>query len=478
MGCVASKKAPFAEGSGTESEYKSAFDEKIQLGQGEFGVVKLVVKRNAPTADHFAVKVLNKGFAFKDNVLYTPMKPEELRMEIDILRALGGKAYNLRLDSVYESSSKLYLVTEICAGGEMLEYTSKNMAEGLRTEEVSRISYQLLSAVDHCDRHNVLHRDIKPENIMFKANTRTAELRLIDFGCATIDSDEDRGKEHSTFAGTPFYISPEMFQKIYTSKTDVFSAGVVLYVLVAGYPAAQLQAAFNILHKANRNLKTLPGMPEDMPQTYYDMLDKMLVYRYKGRKSAGDMLDDEFASFHKALEDEGQKTQSVLLPGTGDKAAISFGFMKFQRILTFILATMLPREDLLTLLSFVEAKVSSDAEMDSKLGVIEVKDVKLILDTMGKSDVVSAIEKQKNSGAYDGYSYDYPVLRPFTNKREGGALGGNDGDDPDSSTRSAKLNWSGRGKSQRAAAFQNSMSSSERIPRKKRGMTKAQSVYL
>mmetsp|Transcript_38528 Transcript_38528/g.82199 ORF Transcript_38528/g.82199 Transcript_38528/m.82199 type:complete len:153 (+) Transcript_38528:1-459(+) len=152
--------------------------------------------------------------------------------------------------------------------------------------------------------------------------------------------------------------------------------------------------------------------------------------------------------------------------------------MKFQRILTFILATMLPREDLLTLLSFVEAKVSSDAEMDSKLGVIEVKDVKLILDTMGKSDVVSAIEKQKNSGAYDGYSYDYPVLRPFTNKREGGALGGNDGDDPDSSTRSAKLNWSGRGKSQRAAAFQNSMSSSERIPRKKRGMTKAQLVYL
>ena len=88
--------------------------------------------------------------------------------------------------------------------GEMLEYTSNNMASGLRTEDVSRIAFQLLSAVDHCDKHNVLHRDIKPENIMFKSNTKTAELRLIDFGCATVD--EESGKEHETFAGTPFYI--------------------------------------------------------------------------------------------------------------------------------------------------------------------------------------------------------------------------------------------------------------------------------
>ncbi len=101
---------------GIEAEYKASFDEKIQLGQGEFGVVKLVEKQNAPTADHFAVKVLNKGFTLKDNVLYTPMKPEILKMEINILRALGGKNFNLFLDSVYESSSKLYLVTEICTG--------------------------------------------------------------------------------------------------------------------------------------------------------------------------------------------------------------------------------------------------------------------------------------------------------------------------------------------------------------------------
>ena len=172
-------------------------------------------------------------------------------------------------------------------------------------------------------------------DIMFKGTGAEAELRLIDFGCATMD--EEKGKEHATFAGTAFYISPEMFQKNYTTKTDVFSVGVVLYVLVAGYPAACLQAAFNLLQKSKRDLKTLPGMPEDMPDTYYDMLGKLLVYHHKHRKSASEMLDDEFVMFHRALEESTSdrasmmRTKSVVLSGTGEKAAAAFGFTKFQR---------------------------------------------------------------------------------------------------------------------------------------------------
>lgn len=168
MGCAASKE-PFIKSveCGTESEFKERFEEQKTLGEGEFGVVKLISDKNNPASDPFAVKILNKGFVFKDNTLYTPMKPGVLAMEIDILRELDGKKYNLVLDSVYESSSKVYVVTEICSGGELLEYTAKNMADGLRTEDVSRIAYQLLSAVDHCARHNVVHRDIKVSKDFF-----------------------------------------------------------------------------------------------------------------------------------------------------------------------------------------------------------------------------------------------------------------------------------------------------------------------
>ena len=75
MGCGISKEALTAE-SGTESDYKATFDERKKLGEGEFGEVKLIVKKADPDAEPYAVKVLNKGFVFKDNTLYTPMKPE------------------------------------------------------------------------------------------------------------------------------------------------------------------------------------------------------------------------------------------------------------------------------------------------------------------------------------------------------------------------------------------------------------------
>lgn len=163
MGCATSKPEPYTATSGTEAEYKERFTDSKTLGQGEFGVVKLVTDKSSNT--QLASKILNKGFTFKDNTLYPPMNAELLKMEIDILKVLNGQSYNLLLESTYESPSKVYVVTEICSGGEMLEYTANNFSEGLRTEDVSRMAFQLLSAVDHCERCNVLHRDIKPENI-------------------------------------------------------------------------------------------------------------------------------------------------------------------------------------------------------------------------------------------------------------------------------------------------------------------------
>lgn len=166
MGCVTSKSEPYTANAGTEAEYKARFTDIKTLGQGEFGIVKLVQETsNNNDNNQLAAKILNKGFTFKDNTLYPPMNPTELKMEIDILKVLNGQAYNLLLESVYESPSKVYVVTEICSGGEMLEYTGKNFGSGLRTEDVSRMAYQLLCAVHHCDKFNICHRDIKPENI-------------------------------------------------------------------------------------------------------------------------------------------------------------------------------------------------------------------------------------------------------------------------------------------------------------------------
>ena len=142
----------------------------------------------------------------KDNTIYAPLKSEILMGEVEMLRTLRGEHYCMKLMNVYETARIIFMVTEYCGGGEMMEYVSKQ-DEDLRTDDVSRISFQLLDAINHCAQHNVIHRDIKPENVMFQTPAPGSDLRLIDFGSGTMRVVDGF---HTTFAGSGFYIAPEM----------------------------------------------------------------------------------------------------------------------------------------------------------------------------------------------------------------------------------------------------------------------------
>jgi serine/threonine protein kinase len=341
-----------------------------------------------------------------------------------MLKKLAGKCYCLKMVSIFETPKVIYMVTEFCGGGEMMEYVG-NREEDLRTEDVSRIAFQLLSAVNHCSNCGVIHRDIKPENIMFQDPTPQAELRLIDFGSGTIDPPRPAGEDplvHTTFAGSAFYISPEMYQRTYTNKTDVWSVGATLYVLVAGYPAEKLQKAFNILQTSkNRKLKSLPNLPDEMPESFYELLEGLLTYRHKRRPSAGEMIKSEFVQFHKKYEESGVlsldevaaaaasktttskpssvRTTSFSLKGSVDRHNLFLGFKKYERSLTTLLATMLSKKELQALIDRLQAYVKNpgkendmstaaalseegkDHAKDSQqqLSVIMISDLKAIL---------------------------------------------------------------------------------------------------
>jgi serine/threonine protein kinase len=418
---------------GTEEDFHKRYFEDRVLGEGEFGVVKLVHDMQKATSqssdnsntssgshhDHrepLACKVIRKGIVFKDNTLYAPLKPEVLKMECDILRVLAGQHYCLKLCGIYESSRLVYILTEFCSGGNMLKYVvsvhgdEEDTASHLRTEDVSRIIFQLLDAIHHCAVHRIIHRDIKPDNIMFRYPTPGAELRLIDFGSSTMDSanttiaeapegkpaaDKDLASNeelhiHTTFAGSGFYMSPELYDKHYTVKTDVWSAGVVLYVLVAGYPADDLQKAFNSLHKNKRNLRKLPNLPHNLPDSFYDLLEGLLVYRHENRMSAGDFLTHDFVQFHQHLLEEeddmvlsveqiaaeaagtkvandGDNTTnerkrlgrhvSVPLSGSVARHTIFLGYQKFERAVTTLLAALLTKTELDVLLKTIGEKI-------------------------------------------------------------------------------------------------------------------------
>lgn len=426
---------------GDEAAYLARFEEGKKLGEGEFGVVNLVHERSSADGSPegartvFACKTLRKGAVFKDNTLYSPLSPEVLRGEVEILSTLGGDHNCLNLIGVYETPKKILMVTECCSGGEMLEYLS-NLQDDLRTEDVSRISFQILDAISHCAANHIIHRDIKPENTMFLSSAKDAPLRLIDFGSGTNKKLEGDLK-HTTFAGTPFYNSPEMFQKTYTTQTDVWSVGVTLYVLVAGYPSENLQKAFNhLLSNKRTTLKTLPGMDhhEDMPESYFEMLDGLLKYKPSQRSTAKSMLDQEFVRFHSDLidaekeeDDEGNddtvpsempssipsnrrrsqllKASSIRLTGSVRRHSTFLSFQKFERSLTTAMATMLTPDEITKLLSMLDSRYAKDTA-ESAIEVMTNGIVNLfglgsgeptLLHVIKVDDLKALIEKELNN---------------------------------------------------------------------------------
>jgi calcium-dependent protein kinase len=188
MGCCFSS-APVAlidNTDGDEVAYHARYIEDEILGEGEFGVVKLIHEKSTSSSQEpavpYACKILRKGIVFKDNTLYSPLKPETLRGEIEMLRRLRGEAYCLQLLAVYETPRTIYMITQYYSGGELVEYVSQLSETELQIPDASRIAYQLLSAIHHCHVHRVLHRDVKPENVLFETSQPGSDLRLIDFG--------------------------------------------------------------------------------------------------------------------------------------------------------------------------------------------------------------------------------------------------------------------------------------------------------
>lgn len=470
MGCINAKPAYLDPSvcNGDLAEYKKRWTEGAVLGEGEFGKVRLVTSKEEPTRPQCAMKEVKKGIQFKHNVAYPPMDPATLQAEVACLQQLQGQQFNLKLEGLYESASALYIVTELCTGGEMLQYVAQGtMQAGLRTEDMSRIAFQLVSAVAHCASKGILHRDIKPENTMFVSPAPGADLRLIDYGCATLNNGKDVHntaydtlQQHTTMAGTPFYLAPEVFQEMYTTRADSWSVGVTLLVLVAGFPADQTQRAFNLLHRNTAtvtNKKTaidvhnFPGMPENMPTTYGDMINALLTYKPKQRTPTCDVVQYEFPRMHQELlltqnnvdvktttrrkTASLQRTPSVLFPQTGKRHSAYMDYKKYERAVTTILATIPSPDEFAVLLQKLEEQNHTTTEIElhpitkvnekdengvqsqvmvEALGVIEMEKLEELLMTMGLIETIRTMEELPNASDYKHYSFQFKNLRHFS----------------------------------------------------------------
>lgn len=192
------------------------------LGHGTFA--KVYHARNIRTSQGVAIKMIDKEKVFKVGLI------DQIKREVSVMRLVRHPNI-VQLYEVMASKSKIYFVLEYVKGGELFNKVLK----GKIKEDVSRKYFQqLISAVDFCHSRGVYHRDLKPENLLLDDN---GNLKVSDFGLSALaESKKQDGLLHTT-CGTPAYVAPEVInRKGYDgAKADIWSCGVILFVLMAGY---------------------------------------------------------------------------------------------------------------------------------------------------------------------------------------------------------------------------------------------------
>ena len=192
------------------------------LGHGTFA--KVYLARNATSGESVAIKVIDKEKVLKSGLI------AHIKREISILRRVRHPNI-VQLFEVMATKSKIYFVMEYVRGGELFN----KVAKGRLKEDVARKYFQqLISAVTFCHARGVYHRDIKPENLLLDEN---GNLKVSDFGLSAVSDQIRQDGLFHTFCGTPAYVAPEVLaRKGYDAgKVDIWSCGVVLFVLMAGY---------------------------------------------------------------------------------------------------------------------------------------------------------------------------------------------------------------------------------------------------
>ena len=270
--------------SGGTNDPKYIYHKIKLLGQGSFGKVYLV--RNKKLNTNFAMKIIEKQSHNND-----PKEEENLMNEINILRKLDHPNI-LKINDFYSTEKEYIIITEFCPEGELF-YEIKNFAP---FEEPLAGWYmkQILSAVNYCHKNKIIHRDLKPENILISQRNKKGFniIKIIDFGTAILFNKKDK-----KLAGSIYYLSPEIISKNrnYTEKCDIWSCGIIMYILLSGRPPFNGDSDEDILKKIMRNNIDLEKYPWSVISLEAkDLLKKLLEFDPKKRITAEEALNHEW----------------------------------------------------------------------------------------------------------------------------------------------------------------------------------------
>ncbi|GMH51426.1 hypothetical protein TrST_g4613 [Triparma strigata] len=266
------------------------------LGEGTFGKVKYAV--NTETQEAVAIKVLDKEKIQQQNM------GNQIKKEISIMKVVRHPNI-VQLIEVLASRTKIFIVLELVTGGELFDQIVK---ESRFTEDKARKYFrQLIHGLEYCNTKGVCHRDLKPENLLLDQN---ANLKISDFGLSALYTGGDEGGENAnrtlllhTTCGTPNYVAPEVLEdKGYDGKkADIWSVGVILYVLLAGFLPFDEKIMSDLFRKIQAAEVQYPAWFSDEVR---DLMGKILVADPNVRVTISDIKEHPWYSKNGTLTTE------------------------------------------------------------------------------------------------------------------------------------------------------------------------------
>ncbi|KAK3434447.1 hypothetical protein EUGRSUZ_D01928 [Eucalyptus grandis] len=250
-----------------------------QLGWGQFGVIRAC-------SDKLTGEVLACKSIAKDR-LVRPDDLQSVKLEIEIMSRLSGHPNVVNLKAVYEEEDCVHLLMELCVGGELFHRLEKH---GSFSEKEARVLFkQLMQVIEYCHDNGIVHRDLKPENILLVSTSSSSPIKLADFGLATYIRPGQR--LHGT-VGSPFYIAPEVLVGGYSQAADVWSAGVILYILLSGVPPFWGKTRSKIFEAVRAaNLRFPASHWEGISSLAKDLIAGMLQLDPTKRLTAAEVID-------------------------------------------------------------------------------------------------------------------------------------------------------------------------------------------
>ena len=262
--------------SDTNIDIEKIYQKVRKINEGSYGEVWLV--KHKILGKYYAMKIIEKNEY--SNIF-------QIKNEIKILKKLDHPNI-LKILHFHFTDNRTYVITDYCPEGDL--YNEIKKKKSFSEYEAAFIIYQILSAIRYCHKMRVFHRDIKPENIMImkREDNGLLQVKLIDFGTAKLFSEGDKSK---ALVGTTYYIAPEIITGKYDESCDLWSIGVIMYMLLTGKPPFNGEDEDEILNAI------LVGKYDETLETYSslsinakDLIKRLLTVNPYRRITAKDAL--------------------------------------------------------------------------------------------------------------------------------------------------------------------------------------------